>query len=107
MQHRCGRTVSGSQVITVADRTAPKITATANVQIECGSDTSPNGPAGKPTATDTCGSVKLTYSDSVTTKNKCGNTKKITRTWYGGGREWVYAATARKLTGEVMFDYCR
>src|SRR5262249_39560501 len=74
----CNNSASANQVITVRDTTPPTITAPPSVVLECPVDTSTNA-NGVATAIDTCGSVTVTYSDSVS--NICGNSRMIPRTW--------------------------
>ena len=74
----CGNATNALQIITVRDTTRPSITRPADVVLECPADISPakNGTA---TGVDACGSVTVTYSDSVS--NGCGGTKIISRLW--------------------------
>src|SRR5206468_3404126 len=74
----CGNAASCVQTITVRDITAPTITCPADVVLDCPADTGTNN-TGVATAQDACGSVTITYTDSVT--NNCGATKVIARTW--------------------------
>src|SRR5262249_14279227 len=75
---QCGNTRSAVQIITVRDTTPPTITAPASLPIECSSPTTPSA-TGTATGTDACGSVSITYSDSVS--NNCGGSRVISRTW--------------------------
>jgi HYR domain len=74
----CGNASSAMQTLTVRDTTAPTVTAPANVVLECPADVSTNK-NGMATALDACGTVAITYSDSIS--NSCGGTKTILRTW--------------------------
>jgi len=75
----CGNSTSQDQLVIVVDTTEPVLTVPANATVECTGDTSPAS-TGAATATDSCGSVTVTSSDSAMT-NDCGNTGVITRTW--------------------------
>ncbi|TBV26475.1 hypothetical protein DMZ43_05230, partial [Meridianimaribacter sp. CL38] len=75
----CGNDVSQDQIINVIDTTDPVLTVPATANVECGDSIDPSQ-TGNATATDSCGSVTVTYSDSVAT-GTCGNTQTITRTW--------------------------
>src|SRR5207244_1993045 len=74
----CGNSSSCTQVIKVVDTTPPVITCPPNKTLECPADTRTNN-TGVATATDTCSTVTITYSDVTTTG--CGNTYTIARTW--------------------------
>jgi hypothetical protein len=75
---QCGNTTSAVQTITVRDTTPPALTVPANAVLECPGDisTTRNGMA---TGFDACGSVTITYSDSIS--NGCGGTKVVSRLW--------------------------
>ena len=73
-----GLTTDCTQLIIVDDTTAPSITCPADVTIECTGSTHPDA-TGYATGSDTCGTVTITYSDSMT--DGCGDTGIITRTW--------------------------
>ncbi|WMI65008.1 gliding motility-associated C-terminal domain-containing protein [Aestuariibaculum sp. YM273] len=74
----CGNASTATQTITIVDTVAPTITAPDSVTIECSEDVT-SVSTGIATATDTCGNVTITESDSEVAA--CGNTKVITRTW--------------------------
>jgi hypothetical protein len=74
----CGNSATAIQRITVADRTAPQVTPPADRTIECTASTAPSS-TGTATATDTCGSAVVTYTDSFAPG--CGNSGVLTRTW--------------------------
>jgi len=74
----CGNASTCVQTLTVRDTIPPVITCPANITIECGASTTPSS-TGTATATDTCGSATVAYTDSSVPI--CGNSKIITRTW--------------------------
>src|SRR5439155_576051 len=61
------------------DTTAPTISDVPDATVECTGSTAP-GATGQPTASDTCGSVTITHSDSAQSDG-CGNTGSFVRTW--------------------------
>ena len=75
---QCGNSTNCVQTITVQDTTQPTITAPGDVVLECPNNATTNL-TGVATAQDTCGSVTITYSDTVS--NTCGGSKIISRTW--------------------------
>ena len=67
--------------VTVVDRTSPTISVPADVQLDCGDDTSPNN-TGNATGTDNCKTIIASYTDSHDPRNCVGKVKEvITRTW--------------------------
>jgi len=96
----CGNQATCSQTVTVIDTIAPVITCPASVTLNCPAVTTTNA-TGVATATDTCGTPVITFSDS--TVNNCGNTKVISRTWRatdpcGNSSTCVQTITVRDLT---------
>ncbi len=71
----CGNTATDTQVITIVDTTAPSITASSNMTIECGNTI----PVPDATVSDTCGDVTWTVSESL--ESLCGGTEQIIRTY--------------------------
>jgi hypothetical protein len=65
--------------VTVNDTEKPKITCPKDVTVECNTSIDPSV-TGTATATDNCGSPKVSYVDSVGL-GTCPNTKLISRTW--------------------------
>src|SRR5262249_6710996 len=63
---------------TLRDMTPPSLKLPANVVQQCPGDTRTSA-AGTATATDGCGLVTITYSDTVS--NGCGFTKTVQRLW--------------------------
>ncbi len=95
----CGNSTSDVQSITVRDTTPPNITAPTNRVLDCPANTATNA-TGVATATDGCGSVTITYSDSVS--NSCGGAKVISRTWTatdqcGNSRSALQTITVRDI----------
>jgi hypothetical protein len=74
----CGNSASALQTISTFDTTPPSFTLPVNVVQECPGDTRTNI-TGMPIAVDGCGSVALTYSDTVS--NSCGSTRTVWRLW--------------------------
>ncbi|WP_323788816.1 VWA domain-containing protein, partial [Psychroserpens sp.] len=74
----CGNSDTDTQTITIEDTTAPNLIIPPNKNRECTENTNPSS-TGTATATDTCGTTTVTYSDSSV--SACGNTETITRTW--------------------------
>jgi hypothetical protein len=83
----CGNQSSCVQQITVRDTTSSQLKIPADLVLECPADTSTNS-TGAATAADAGGSVRITYSDTVT--NGCGGTRVVSRLW-----------TATDLAGNV------
>ena len=75
----CGTSVSCVQIITVVDTTPSVITCPADVTIECDESSSPSN-TGIPTATDSCGTPTITWSD-VMYLDGFNGTGYIERTW--------------------------
>src|SRR5207247_3165672 len=63
---------------TLGGTTGPSRTGPQNATVGCRGDTSPAG-TGTATGSDTCGSVAITFTDTVVAG--CGNTRTITRHW--------------------------
>ncbi|TAL02098.1 MAG: HYR domain-containing protein, partial [Verrucomicrobia bacterium] len=100
----CGNSAQCSQTVTVVDTTAPVITCPTNLTIECPASPTTNV-TGVATATDVCGSVAITFSDSNATT--CGNAKVVSRTWRatdlcGNSSTCVQTITVRDLTPPVL-----
>src|SRR5262249_42887403 len=74
----CGNATNATQTITVRDSTPPTLTLPANLSLECPANTNVLN-TGMATAQDGCGSVTVTFSDSVS--NICGGSKLISRIW--------------------------
>src|SRR5206468_1926501 len=74
----CSNRASCVQTITVRDTTPPPVTCPTNLVLQCPANISTNN-TGVATATDTCSSVSVSYSDSVS--NTCGGANVISRTW--------------------------
>ena len=74
----CGNAINGVQVITVRDITPPTLQLPSNLTLQCPGDTRTNV-TGVPIAQDGCGSVTVTYSDTVS--NGCGLTRTVLRLW--------------------------
>jgi hypothetical protein len=72
----CGNIASCDQIITIADDTPPVITCPSDVTVDCNANTFPSS-TGLATATDACGAVTITYSDSLS--GSCP--ELLTRTW--------------------------
>ena len=74
----CGNSTNGVQMITVRDSTAPTLQLPPNLTLQCPGDTRTNV-TGMPIVTDGCGSVSVSYSDTVS--NSCGLTRTVLRQW--------------------------
>ncbi len=74
----CGNATNAVQTLTVRDTVAPALTIPSNRILECPADTGTNA-NGVAVATDGCGTVVVSYSDSVS--NRCGSTLTLARTW--------------------------
>jgi len=75
----CGNSTNAVQKITVRDTTPPSLVLPANRVLDCPGDTRTNV-TGIATSVDVCGSVSLTYSDTVVS-NGCGATFTMQRRW--------------------------
>ena len=100
----CGNSNSCVQTITVRDTRPPVLTCPTNRVLECPADTSTNA-TGVATATDTCGSATVSYSD--VSSNGCGNTQVILRTWRavdtcGNSNSCVQTIAVRDTTPPLM-----
>jgi hypothetical protein len=74
----CGNATTGIQTIQARDVTPPVLVCPTNKTVECTADTSPAS-TGMATATDTCSSAHVSYTDTVTPG--CGGSKVIARLW--------------------------
>ena len=72
----CGNIATCDQTITISDDTPPQITCPPDVSVACNANTFPSA-TGIATATDACGSVTVTYADSLS--GSCPEV--LTRTW--------------------------
>ncbi len=93
----CGNHSTCVQRITVRDTTPPALSTPADLVLPCLADTSTTA-TGVATAPDNCGSVLVTYSDSVS--NICDGNKVIARTWtasdqFGNSTNAVQTITVR------------
>jgi hypothetical protein len=100
----CGNSSSDIQMIIVRDTTAPVITCPANLTLEAPGVTTTNV-TGVATATDTCSSATVSYSDSVVTN--CGSAVVISRTWRatdacGNSSTCVQTITVRDTKAPVI-----
>ncbi|PWU17325.1 MAG: hypothetical protein C5B50_11595 [Verrucomicrobia bacterium] len=100
----CGNSASTNQILTVRDTTRPTITLPPNVTLECPADISTNN-TGMASAQDTCSSVTITFTDSVT--NHCGGTQTISRKWIatdacGNSTNAVQTITVRDTTAPAL-----
>jgi hypothetical protein len=86
----CGNSSTCVQRFTVRDATAPSLVVPTNVVLECPSGTGTNI-CGVATAQDSCGTVTITYSDTVT--NTCGISKIVFRLWTASD-EWGNSTNA-------------
>ncbi len=82
----CGNSISGEQLITVADTIAPTFTtpsdATVYVDVQCALDTSVLAIGGVVDATDNCdNNLTVSYVDDFTGLVGCNSTGSFTRTW--------------------------
>lgn len=80
----CGNSVTGTQLITVIDETAPIVIAPRDTMIDCGIYINPDV-LGYPTGTDNCtpaDDLVLAYTDDLSGLTGCTNTGIILRTWY-------------------------
>src|SRR5206468_222937 len=74
----CTNSASCVQTITVQDTNPPSITCPVDMTLDCPADTRTNV-TGVATATDTCSSLSISYSD--VTNSGCGGSYTILRTW--------------------------
>jgi hypothetical protein len=74
-----GATSTCTATVTVVDNTPPAITCPSAVTVECNTSIDPSV-TGTATATDNCGSPKVSYADSVGL-GTCPNIKLIARLW--------------------------
>jgi len=75
----CNNSSDCVQTITVQDTTPPAVTCPSDITIECDESMDPSN-TGSPTATDNCGSVTFSYSDS-TVAGDCAQESIVYRTW--------------------------
>ena len=75
----CGLTSTHQQIITVIDTTAPTFTSVLpdNKTVECDAINEPEFL----TATDTCGTAIVSFTEVTSTDNNCENNYTLTRTW--------------------------
>ncbi len=100
-----GNTTNALQTITVRDITPPSLAVPADVTLECPATNTGTNFTGSATAHDGCGSVALSFSDSVTTN--CGGTRIIARTWTatdtcGNSTNAVQTITVRDSTPPTL-----
>ncbi|MFT6731668.1 MAG: hypothetical protein ACJA1H_003012, partial [Glaciecola sp.] len=76
----CDNTATDTQTITVIDTNASTLSVPSNVNIECSlSGNIDPSTTGFAKGSDTCGTVNITYVDTVVTN--CGDSRVVTRTW--------------------------
>ena len=75
----CGNSTAVLQTITIVDATAPSLTLPADAAVECGHSTLPAA-TGQATATDSCSTPTVTYSDRGSLSG-CSGSGTIQRTW--------------------------
>lgn len=104
----CGNEVSGEQVLTFTDTTAPVISCPPAAEAPCGVDTPDPAETGFATAVDDCdGAVSVTFTDLRVP----GETEQILRTWSAVDAAGNAASCEQVITlagggGEVSFLNC-
>jgi len=95
----CGNVTNGTQLITVRDTIRPTLVLPPNMVLDCPATTTTNN-TGVALSQDGCGSVTVSFSDSVS--NNCGGTSLIKRLWTatdqcGNSTNGIQTITVRDL----------
>lgn len=78
----CGNSATCTQTINIIDDIAPEMSCPRGLTVDCGQSINPDSLGSKPTATDNCSAVTMTFVDDESMPTDCNfDTKTITRTW--------------------------